>query len=104
MTISRNEALERLRDYRDVAVKDPDGALELAIGVLLEIIEDEHISFSFRMVRGLSADPLEHLPKQLAVDKRRCCSTYINEKHIHGCSKAFEWDMQPEEVTIKPTE
>lgn len=66
MILSRNEALERLREYREVAKTDPDSAQEMAISVLLDIIEDDHITFSFKMVRGLCSDPLEIMPKILA--------------------------------------
>ncbi len=68
MLISRNEALERLREYRTVAQRgDTESAREMAIGVLLDIIDDEYIRFSFKMVTNFE-DTLEPLPKILADD------------------------------------
>ncbi len=66
MLISRNEALDRLKEYREVAKVDPEAAHELAVSVLLDIVDDEHIRFSFQCVRGILSDPLEIMPKTLA--------------------------------------
>lgn len=65
MLISRNEALERLRDIRTVYHHDPDTARELAISVLLDIVDDEHVRFSFNMAVGFP-EPLDHTMKLLA--------------------------------------
>ncbi len=50
MLISRNEAIERLDNYRDVARTDPDGARCLAVSVLLDIIDDEGVRYAFRRI------------------------------------------------------
>lgn len=66
LPISRNEALERLREYRTLAREhSPSAAREMAISVLLDIIDDEHISFSFKLVTSFY-DPLNDIPKILA--------------------------------------
>lgn len=62
MLISRNEALERLREIREVFHVDPDAATELATSVLLDIVDDEHVRFSFKMATGFK-EPLIHTLK-----------------------------------------
>lgn len=67
MLISRNEALERLHEIRAVHHSDPATAQALAISVLLDIVEDEHIRFTFKLATGF-AEPLDHMMKLLAPD------------------------------------
>ncbi len=66
MIISRNEALRLLDECRLISKTDPESAREMAIGVLLDIVDDEHIRFSFKMVIPIHSDPLEFIPKLLA--------------------------------------
>lgn len=62
MLISRNEALEQLREIRAVHHKDPATAHALAVSVLLDIVDDEHVRFAFKMAIGF-AEPLDHMTK-----------------------------------------
>lgn len=70
MLISRNEALDRLREYREVAHVDPESAREMAISVLLDIVNDSHIHFAFQMVTGFR-EPLKHMLKLQAEDEEK---------------------------------
>lgn len=67
MLISRNEALEQLREIRAVHHKDPATAHALAVSVLLDIVDDEHVRFAFKMAIGF-AEPLDHMTKLASPD------------------------------------
>jgi len=52
-SITRNEALERLREYHWISQHDPETAHICADEVLLEIVDDKEITEVYRSIRRL---------------------------------------------------
>lgn len=87
MLISRNEALEQLREIRNVNHKDPATAHALAVSVLLDIVDDEHIRFAFKLALGFP-EPLDHLTKLAAGDDVQSTSPFTVHERRHVMNAA----------------